>query len=85
MSRHPINGPFSELFLCLVPLVGLTRAHVVSRGRAGDQRSSSLSGWVKIAAPPDAVRSEGRPTELEIDEPHQRHPEGEYRSGPERE
>ena len=26
MSRHPINGPFSELFLCLVPLVGLTRA-----------------------------------------------------------
>jgi inner membrane protein len=24
-SRHPIRGPFSELFLCLIPLVLLTR------------------------------------------------------------
>lgn len=25
ISQHPINGPFSELFLCLLPLLGITR------------------------------------------------------------
>jgi hypothetical protein len=46
ISRHPINGPFSELFLCLIPLVGFTRALWYVRGipwpRLESQRAVSL-------------------------------------------
>jgi hypothetical protein len=47
VSRHPINGPFSELFLCLIPLVGLTRALWYVRGipwpRLDSQRAVGLA------------------------------------------
>ena len=32
ITGHPINGPFSELFLCLLPLIGVTRATWYVRG-----------------------------------------------------
>ena len=32
LSQHPITGPISELFLCLIPLIALTRAVWYVRG-----------------------------------------------------
>ena len=40
LSRHPINGPFSELFLCLLPLIGVTRATWYVRGIPWPRRRS---------------------------------------------
>ena len=41
LSRHPINGLFSELFLCLLPLIGATRAIWYVRGIPWPRRRSA--------------------------------------------
>jgi inner membrane protein len=56
LSEHPINGPFSELFLCLLPLIAVTRVawHVrgIPRPRWSSQTAMTL-GLQSVSAPTD--------------------------------
>ena len=56
LSEHPINGPFSELFLCVIPLIAVTRAVWHVRGIHWTRWRSDTTvtlGIQNVAAPPD--------------------------------
>lgn len=56
LSEHPINGPFSELFLCFLPLLAVTRTVWHVRGIPWTRwrsESTVTLGLQNAAAPPD--------------------------------
>jgi membrane-bound metal-dependent hydrolase YbcI (DUF457 family) len=59
ISAHPINGPFSEFFLCFLPLLGVTRGVWHVRGIPWPRWPSAGTGGLgldRIAAPPNGPR-----------------------------
>lgn len=65
ISRHPITGPFSELFLCLLPLIGVTCAIWYARGIPWPRwRSKAIIGLGldRVAVPPNKPLQPTRPS-----------------------